>query len=247
MKKNIIGWALLAALFAIPALIITTNAQNYVSVTDDQSTAFRVYNGTTGTVVLGIVAAGASATNTFVVNGQYNAIDGSADTDTIAEFVTALKAATNASGVAVANLPIVIDSNSSLGTDSTDGELLTATYTIAAGESANVLYDTSGTAMGRWDIYIPKADVYSRYFGDMPVPVSIKGLYASGGTSTGAVTVSVYRDGTLAWAKAASDTTGLTLGDSTMYLPLSPNSAYIIRSDPAGVAGTGGVLGITTE
>jgi len=110
-------------------------------------------------------------------------VDGSGATDTIAEFVAALEAATNASAYAV------IDDDCSLATDSTDGELLTGTYTATPGSYVVIPWDTSVAL--HFDTYTDSTDIGGgRYRVE-------KIMGAPGGT--GGVTLSMYKNRTLVW------------------------------------------------
>jgi hypothetical protein len=176
--KKVIG--LIVALGLIAGI---ASAQVVMSETADTSPAMRVKNDSTATLSITIDTAGAGAANYVVINDNTNTIDGSGSIDTIAEFAAAIAACTNAAGSKL----LVVDSNCALDADSTDGELLSGTYTAAAGKWLELPWDTSGHLS--YDLYLPGGQ-----YGSGSYKISkIVGCPVG----TGNVTLGIYQDGTL--------------------------------------------------
>lgn len=225
MKKFYLFIALfvLAALSAAPV-----NAQNQLFYAADGSPALRIYNGYTGTLTVAIDAAGASATNQVILDGLVNTVDGSGNTDTISELAAVIAACTNRAGSA----KLVVDSDCSISTDSTDGELLSGTYTTNSGSWLVIPWDTS--AILKYSAYVPKAgwkdrdgaDIRNQGVGNSYTLDSVFGDF----TGTGNVTLNAYIGGSLAYQRvytspvyvnAASTSTNATENGIAFDLPLS--------------------------
>lgn len=232
--------ALLGAGFAQAATISYKGA--------DASPALRVFNTYTGTVSVVITTNGAGDNMSVTLDGLANAVDGSGDTDTIAELKAVILACTNRAGLA----KLVVDSDCALAADSTDGELLDGTYTATAGKWLEIPWDTSAAL--HYDVYIPdnKAD-------KTRLSRTTISSVAGSVTGTGAGTLSVYIDGTLAWQKVCAETSALhptsgvvTVVSSVLNLPVDvgvpvgAEQAAIVRMSRATTATTG-ILSVITE
>lgn len=179
-----------------------------------------------------------------------NGVDGSGNTDTIAELAAAIVALTNASNEA----KLIVDQSQSLSTDSTDGELLAGTYTAAAGEWLEVLWDTSACLF--YQVSFPKAPFFDASGNEIvkgqrvPVPFNIDKVFGEP-TGTGNVTLSVYVDGSTKYTKTytspfyvlgaggtnvASQVINI---DESPGIPVGSQNAVIIRAARATTATTG--------
>jgi hypothetical protein len=214
----------------------------------DQSPALRVYNGSTEALSIVIQTGGAGAANTVAIGTTTNTVDGSGDIDTIAEFAAAIVACTNAVGAK----PLTVDADCSLGTDSTDGELLSGTYTAAAGKWLEIPWDTSECKF--YSIYLPDNKVNTARFSK----INIKSVFGTA-TGTGAGTLGIYLNGSLAWQKALPEPSALnptnaavTVLSNVLDLPVDVNipanvdQAVIVRLTRATTATTG-MIGVVTE
>lgn len=243
--------AIIVAICGLAAFAV--NAQTYHFNAADESVAFRIYNGYADTLTVVITNSGAENDISFTVGSDENEVDGSGNTDTIAEIQAAIVALTNGW---TGGARLTVDASTSLGTDSTDGELLNGTYTAASGEWLSVLWDTS------------VAKFYQVSFNDEPQfdyagneilknraragKFTIDRIYGEP-TGTGNVTLSIYLDGSLAWQKtyespyyvlgaggtnAAVNT--ITI-DEAPGIPVGPQQGAIVRATRATTATTGNI------
>lgn len=233
----------------IIALIALTGIVNAASIhyeAADSSKAIRIYCGT-NTVTAAIYGAGAAATNAITINGTVNTIDGSGSIDTIAELAAAIAACTNASGAAV----LTVDTDCALADDSTDGELLTGTYTKDAKGWIEIPWDTSAAL--HYDVYIPDANAG----GIRNTQAKLAGVYGNP-AGTGAVTLNIYKDGALVWQKFYAEPSGVSGTNDAIVvisnginieekvnLPIGDKS-ILIRATRATTATTG-MLGASIE
>lgn len=117
----------------------------------DQNTAMKVTAGSDAAVItIDLFGAG---TNKVVTGGATNYVYGTGTTDTVAEVAAVIAAATNASG----EFLLSVDTSMSLGTDSTDGELLSGTYTAAANSSVSIPWATEKTKY--YTVGVPKGNL----------------------------------------------------------------------------------------
>ena len=175
--KKVIG-----LIVAIGLIASIASAQVVMSKAQDKSVALRVKNGDTTTLTIQVESAGAGNI-TVTVGGQANVIDGSGSIDTIAEVAAAIAACTNTT----LKKTLTVDANCALAADSTDAELMTATYTAAPGKWLELLWDTS--AHLSYDLYLPGGE-----YGSGSYKISkITGCPVG----TGDVTLGIYQDGTL--------------------------------------------------
>ena len=252
MKKNT------CRLLGIMAAMILVSGQVWaaqiISKVEDASVALRIYNGYDSTLTWVVTDAG--GTNTITAGGlagQTIINSGSGTNDTIALMATSAKALTNAAGTA----SLTVDQDPSLAADSVDSELLDGTYTAAAGEWLELLWDTS--AHLSFDLYFPDRDVQtgvSAYIID-----KVYGL--PGGT--GNLTLSIYKNRVLidqrfitSPAYVLPETLVFNSGDGTntlgtvnainldvnLNLPLTGKDPVIIRA-ARGTTATTGVISAT--
>lgn len=175
--KKVIG-----LIVAIGLIASIASAQVVMSKAQDKSVALRVKNGDTTTLTIQVESAGAGNI-TVTVGGQANVIDGSGSIDTIAEVAAAIAACTNTT----LKKTLTVDANCALAADSTDAELMTATYTAAPGKWLELLWDTS--AHLSYDLYLPGGE-----YGSGSYKISkITGCPVG----TGDVTLGIYQAGTL--------------------------------------------------
>ncbi len=241
----------------IACVLMATGAMAQVvkAVEADKSIAFRIYNGYTGTLTL-TVRGGGTQIVASVDGGCVNTITGTGDADTIAKVEAALVACTNTAGLT----GLKVDSDCALADDSTDAELISFTNaSIAAGEWANVYWDTS--AHLSYDLYFPDN-----------VNQAGQGAYkitkiSGNPVGTGNVTLSIYLDRVLidqrvyvspvyvnpaTWGMAATDTNAFTADNNvTIDYPLGPlrctgAQPVLIRAARATTATTG-MLAATVE
>jgi len=249
--KKIIISAVIALFAAFGAQAQTVHYNG----TDDTVPAFKVYNGYTGT--LSMVVSGSGTQILVTVDGLENTVDGSGNTDTIAEIQAAIVAVTNTSGTA----SLVVDSSYSLSTDSTDGELLDGTYTAVAGAWASVPYDTSAAKF--YQVAIPSRDPKFDRSGDeilagrIPaVSFNVKRAYGNP-TGTGNATLKVYVDGTEKYSQVYPEGYVLGLGGTNalnsvievseeLDLPVGAQDSVIVRILRASTA-AGGNAGFIAE
>ena len=240
MNKNM---KILTTVVILAVAAFSAQAARYHMVSADEGIAFRFYNGNgTGTnVSITIASGGASAAN-LVTNGVVETtIDGSGNTDTIAEFTVLVAAATNSAG----NSTITIDKDCSLDADGTDGELLDGTYTATPGTWGEVLWDTSENE--QLNLYVASGDNYG-------FTIRAIGGYPQG---TGECVLSIYRKQVLAWQAVvdipygvATDNTATVLSN-IIELPIlvgvrvDQGEGVFIRATRTTM--TGGTLGIVTE
>ena len=243
MKKNTIITALIALFVSTASFAASIH---YASA--DGSPAIRVYNGYTGTVSIVITTNGAGNNMSVTLDGLANALDGSGNTDTVAELAAAIAACTNRAGTAA----LVVDTDCALGTDSTDGELLDGTYTAVAGAWLEIPWDTSAAL--HYDVYIPDtaAGGVARQ-----TQTKLKSVYGNPG-GTGAVSLDVYLDGALAFSKPFIEPAGVSGTNdaavvisntvdlqSDVNIPVGTKS-ILVRATRATTATTG-MLGIVLE
>jgi len=192
----------------------------------DANTAMTVVNGGSEAVTIGIVSAGASSNNLVIIGSTTNTINGAGDIDTVAEFAAAIEACVNSDGDA----PLSVKTGMSLSTDSTDGELLTGSYTLAAGigQSVNIPLDTSAALY--YSIYVPKGEL-ALVYGDP------KG--------TGALTLSVYENGSLVFNQVASTNDNLVIEEDFGTIGLPTSGKVIVRATRATSATTGNLGAVT--
>lgn len=248
--KNII---LAVALFAIAACTPAI-ADNYFE-TADSSPAFRVWNGGTGVVVVAITTNGAGADMSVTTDGLATTIDGSGNTDTIAELGAAVAACTNRDGT----FTLTVDTSTSLAADSTDGELLDGVYTGAANAWLEIPWDTSAAL--HYSVSRPQAPLFARGTVIDRAGVAVGGkvsrVYGEP-TGTGNVTLSIYVAGSLKYQKTyVSPQYVLGAGNTNVAdavvsldvepgIPYGPQDAVIVRAARATTATTGN-LGVITE
>lgn len=217
----------------------------------DASPALRIYNAYTGTLT--VVVSGAGTQALVTADGLVNTVDGSGNTDTIAELTTAIAACTNASGEA----KLLVDSSISLSADSTDGELLDGTYTAAAGNWLELPWDTSAAL--QYSACIQKApqfspgtmiDVSKRWH----VPGVVKNVYGDI-TGTGNVTVSIYVNGVAKYSRVITSPKyelgagGTNVANNSVSLSdvkipeiaYGPQDAVLVRAARATTATTGNI------
>ena len=233
-------------LFTLLIILITAGfafADGIKYAAADESPAIRFYNRGTETVTIKIYAGGASATNEVIIGSITNTVDGSGDTDTVAELATAIAACTNSAGLTV----LTMDTDCSLATDSTDGELLDGTaYTAASGAWGELLWDTSDVKF--YSVYI--ADQYVKDNTDGARPsVDIDTVYGNP-LGTGDVTLSIYLDGNLAWQALMPEVFEYTNNTATIALPAdidipAQKKAVLIRAARETTATTG-MIGVKT-
>jgi len=191
MKKNTCGiYGIAVALAAVFLVSGSVMAAQIISKVEDTSVALRIKNGYDTTLTWVITAAG--MTNTITaggVSGQTIINTGTGTNDTIVLLAASASVLTNASGVS----SLTVNAEPSLAADSIDDELLDGTYTAAAGEWLELLWDTS--AHLSLDLYFP-----SRTY-QTGVSAYILDKVQALPTGTGNVTASVYKDGTLIASK----------------------------------------------
>ena len=242
MKKSIL--ITLVSLIALCGFsIASADSGGITYVSADESAAVRFQNLGYEDVVINIYA-GDNATNSVTIGSTVTTIDMSGTDDTVAEVAAAIVAATNSAGVPV----LLADIKCALGADSTDDELLDSqVITIAArvGTGINavkpwgaILWDTSVHLS--YDVYIPAA-------GQAETPqrtsVDIDHIYGNP-LGTGAVTASIYIDGTKAWETicATNNAGGIVMPD--VGIPAGTDS-ILVRVAPATTATTG-MIGVKT-
>lgn len=225
------------SIFASFALCIGLQAAQVHSVVEDTSPAIRVFNGYTQSVSFLIYGGGASATNIANIGPVITAIDGSGNTDTIAEFAAVLAALTNENNQAY----LTIDTDCSLGADSTDLELLNGTYTALPNRWLTIPWDTS--AAGFYSIYLPDNVGPQKFAGNCVIQ---RVLGVPGGF--GNVTTSIYLGGVLAAQDVVLDT-GVAGSDTVNWevnFPKAASLPVIIRST-LGTNATTGVISAVVE
>jgi hypothetical protein len=177
MKKSLI--ALFAALTAA-AVVSAAPVPEYIAA--DASPAFTITLDQSGVAGKFVVTTNGAANDMAVIIGTTtNTVAGDSTIDTVAELRAALEACIYVSGTTTTT-PIVVDSQYSLTTDSTDGELLDGTYTLTNGTITSVMYDTS-TAL-HYSLSA-RGGMLKSVAGDV------------GGT--GDITLSIYSGGNLVW------------------------------------------------
>lgn len=245
--KKILYTAL--ALFALGSM--SANAQTLFAGAD-ASPALRVYNGYAGS--LSIVVSGAGTGLVVTADSNVNTLNGDGSDDTVAELAALIAAVTNASNEKL----LLVDTSVSLSTDSTDGELLSGTYTAGTGEWLEIPWDTSAAL--HYSASIQKApqfkpgtmiDVSQRWH----VPGVIKNVYGDV-AGTGNVTVSIYVNGTAKFQQVVTSPRYETpangtnnVAEASVYLQdlsipqiaYGPQDAVIVRAARATTATTGNI------
>lgn len=236
MKKSI---TTIIALIALVASGVFAQSIHYEAA--DSSPAIRIYNGGTETVTIAIYSGGAAATNSVTIGSTATAVDGSGDTDTVAELAAAIIACTNSAGSTV----LTADTDCvAATTESTDGELLDGTYTAAAGAWLEIPWDTSDVKF--YSVYIPDAQA-----GGIRVSNSkLKTAYGNP-TGTGNVTLSVYKGGALVYQQLMPEVYAYSNNTATVALPVSidipvGSESVLVKAERATTATTG-LLGIVLE
>jgi len=189
MKTKMFGlYGIAVALASVFLVSGSVNAAQIISKVEDASAAMRVKNGYDTTLTIVVASAGGAITG--VVGGvDFDLTIGGGTNDTITEVATSLSALTNASGTT----SLTVNKEPSLNADSCDAELLDGTYTAAAGEWLELLWDTS-THLSL-DLYFP-----SRTYQTGVSAYILKKVQALP-TGTGNVTASIYKGGTLIASK----------------------------------------------
>ena len=206
----------------------------------DNAPALRVYNGGTEAVTINIYA-GDNATNSVTIGSTVNTLNMSSTVDTITEVAALIRACTNSAGVAV----LTVDADCSLAADSTDDELLDAqVISIASKAWGEIVWDTSVALF--YGAYVPDGDAPK----DQRTDVTIEQIYGNP-IGTGAVTLSVYLDGTLSWQKLMPEVYAYSNDTASVSLPVmvgipAQKKAIIIRALRATTATTGNI-GVVTK
>ena len=160
---------------------------------EDAAPAIKIHNTGSEVVTIFINAGGASATNAITIGSTENVIDGSGNTDTVAEFAAAIAACTNSAG----KTPLEVDTGCAVSAaESTNGELLDELATvniIRAGSWGSVKWDTSN--VNHFRTYIPKASDGAGRSG-----VLVESVYGNAG-GTGDVALKGYINGTKVYDK----------------------------------------------
>jgi len=248
--------SIIAAILVCAATAALSQTVHYESGAD-ATAAFRIYNGYTGNVVVVITTNGAGANMSATVDGNANTIDGSGNTDTIAELAAAFAAVTNADGDA----KLTLDTSVSLAADSTDGELLDGSYTGAPNAWLDIPWDTSAALF--YQVALPKVPFFDSD-GDViaagdrgSVPFKVKKVFGNP-TGTGNVTLTIYVDGTAKYSRIYESPVymlgagGTNVASTTVWLndapeiPVGSQSAVIVRAARATTATTGNI-GIIAE
>ncbi len=228
-------------------------AAQIISKVEDASVALRVKNGYDSTLTWVVTDAG--GTNTITAGGlagQTIVNSGSGTNDTITLIAASALALTNAAGTA----SLTVDQDPSLAADSVDDELLDGTYTAAAGEWLELLWDTS--AHLSYDLYFPSRT----YQTGVSAYIIDKVFGLPGGT--GDLTLSIYKNRVLidqrfitspeyvnaeTFLVGGTNVSTNTLGtvnavnlDVTLNMPFTGAKAVIIRA-ARGTTATTGVLG----
>lgn len=226
---------LIIGLFCL--LAITSFAANsfWLSKSEDTAIALRARNNGSENVVVNITTNGAGADMSVVIGSVTNTVDGSGDTDTIAELAAAIAACTNSAGVAV----LTVDQMCSLAADSTDGELMDTAVTITPGRWGNIaLWDTSDVK--HYSVYLPD----ERTGGPDGDRVLKKIMGDPGGT--GALTVEVYKDRTEVLQYAYPTNVPSGVAESLSFelnpdIPVGRTGNVLIRASRASTGTTGNV------
>lgn len=213
----------LVAGVALLVSVAQVRAQDIVYSAADANVAFTIKNSGSVAATFNVDGAGAG-TNTLVVGSVTNSIDGSGTTvDTLTELATAIRACTNSAG----EFPFTVDTGMSLLADSTDGELLTGAYTVAASGSGNVVWDTSAALF--YSVYASRGDA-KLIFGTP--------------TGTGTLTLNVYSGGALVWTRlVASSNTSVYVEENFEGVTL-PTGARTMARYVCGTTATTGNMGI---
>jgi len=246
MKTKMFGlYGIAVALAAVFLVSGSVMAAQIISKVEDASVALRVKNGYDTTLTWVITGGGMTNTITAGAVAQTIIASGSGTNDTIVLLAASASALTNASGTT----SLTVNAEPSLAADSTNAELLDGTYTAAAGEWLELLWDTS-THLSM-DLYFPSRTYQtgvSAYILD-----KVKALP----TGTGDVTASIYKDGTLIAQKVVTspvyvlsvtntvNTSVATVNlDWELDMPFTGKDAVIVRAARATTL-TAGVISAT--
>lgn len=172
----------------------------------DGAPAFYIYNyGFTGVVSVVITTNGAGDNMSVTCDGLVNTVDGSGDTDTIAELCAAINACTNKSGA----VGIQCITDPSLDADSTDGDLIDGTYNAEYGSQTNYV---------KWDTSVVKH--YDLFIDNDYQPVVIDQIFGSV-TGTGDATFDVYVDRVKKWTTVVPVPVGVSHTNDANLVTLS--------------------------
>jgi hypothetical protein len=241
-----------SALFALPTFAVDA----IVYEQEDSSPAIRIHNGFDADIQV-VFPAGDNA-DCYVLVGagetSSNNLDLSGSVDTIDEVHALLLACTNTSGQTL----LTIDSEPSLGADSTDDELLDSQdITIAPGDWGELVWDTSVCLF--YSVYIPG----SRATEGTVARKTLKRIYGNVG-GTGNITVNIYEDQTEVYeylvvspvyiagvgAASTNEYTADAIGPAQLSIdldfPFGVGRDYMIRAAHA-TTGTSGSLGAIVE
>lgn len=221
-------------------------AGQVISKIQDQSIAFRVYNGYTGDCTIVITGGGTS----FVVtcDGYATALTNGLSYDTMTELDAGIVACTNRAGTS----SLTVDADAALAADDVNGTLIDGTYTATANNWLEVLWDTSACKF--YSLYLPSRDHYSGVSA-----YTLEKIQALPG-GTGNVDVTIYKGTNLVAQKhITSPTYYATDGNTNAWtvdsdvnidwevnMPFSGTEAVIIRAARVTSAHTG-VIGATLK
>lgn len=250
MKKHI---AIIVAVLALTPVWAFAQSVHFKAA--DESVAFRVYNGYSSALTITVTNGGAENDITFSNSEATNTVDGSGNTDTVGELQAAIVALTNGW---TGGARLIVDSSTSLTNDSTDGELLNGTYTAAASNWVDVLWDTSACKF--YQVSFPSVPVFDHNGDEIkksqrsPVAFTIDRVYGYP-DGTGNVTLDIYVDGNLKYRNVTiSPTYALGVGDSgtnvtvdavtidvSPGIPVGSQDSAIVRATRATTATTGNI------
>lgn len=239
---------ILVGLMALGGAAMATPQDGQFFYAEDNAPAIRVYNSGSELVKIFINSGGASATNSVTIGDTVNTIDGSGDTDTVAEFAAAIAACTNSSGKKV----LTVDTGCAVATtESTDGELLDelgSVNQIQPGNWGRVAWDTSDVKHFR--TYIPSG---AKDKGPSRGGLTINKLYGNAG-GTGDLALKGYIDGTKVFDRAVESpvystvdgtviNTNSTLAGTIeidVEIYVGAKQRFVLSADRATTATTGG-------
>lgn len=182
----------------------------------DASPAFAIKNSGSVTATIKVDVSG--LTNTVTIGAVSVAFTG-ASYDTIAELAVAINAFTNAAG----ETPLTFVPGYSLAADSIDQELLSGTYTITAGATTEVPWDTSACLF--YSQYVPSGNLTS---------------VTCTPTGSGAIALKIYEAGTLVY-NAAVDTNTVGVVEKSWSGGLGTTGRVLVRVTLASSATTGNI------
>lgn len=248
---DILIGAILALFIMLPA---TSHAQSILTATNG-GIAFRVWNGSTGNVV---IASAVSSISVTMEDGL--ATSNNLTTQTVSSVGVTFSALTNKAGA----VRLTFDGSLSLPTDAVSNNLIAATITNAPFTWANVFWDSSKT---KWQgVGVPRAYQMDRYTGNMiPDPLRPAAVWLQASRvvgqplGSGTLTQYLYVGGNLAWQKATDSPyyvlgasgggTNATVATDTIYLsdtlgfPIGSQQAMIYRAARA-TASTNGLISV---